>query len=265
VFTTVRGFVQKLNDDRIVMLGSLLAWGILNTLLPLMLCILALAGLVLRDPAQLAAIEAALLGLLPPQAVQPIEAAIQATANDAGAIGLIGLGFLLWNGTNFFLSVEEVVCLAYHVPRRDFVFQRVIALGALLAVTGLLVLASFTATLGFVSNIVLFAAFLLLYTVMPNRRQRWQQALPGALVASVLFLLILRVWPLYVALFGSGFSVYLAFGTLLLFLFWLWLVGLVIAGCAELNAFLEDPTRSVQLSRLSARGMDGRLELPGDP
>jgi uncharacterized BrkB/YihY/UPF0761 family membrane protein len=80
----------------------------------------------------------------------------------------------------------------------------------------------------------------------------------------VLFLLILRVWPLYVALFGSGFSVYLAFGTLLLFLFWLWLVGLVIAGGVELNAFIEDPTRSVQLSRLSARGMDGQLELHSD-
>jgi uncharacterized BrkB/YihY/UPF0761 family membrane protein len=43
-------FVTKLLQDEAPNLAALLAWGMLSTLLPLLMGILAVAGLLLRDP-----------------------------------------------------------------------------------------------------------------------------------------------------------------------------------------------------------------------
>ncbi len=79
---------------------------------------------------------------------------------------------------------------------------------------------------------------------------------------AALFVAVLRIFPIYVALFGSGFSVYAAFGTVLVFMFWLYIVGVVVVGGAELNAFLQEPKRSVMLASLAARALTGKLDLP---
>jgi len=113
-----------------------------------------------------------------------------------------------------------------------------------------------------VSLIGLFFAFVLLYRVLPNTPVSLRQALPGALLAAGLFVAVLRIFPLYIALFGAGFSVYAAFGTVLVFMLWLYIVGVVVVGGAELNAFLQEPERSVALSSLAARALTGKLELP---
>src|SRR5205823_4910350 len=58
-------FVKKVQDDQVPNLASLLAWGTLSALLPLVLGILALTGLVIRDPQRLDQIYNTLLALLP--------------------------------------------------------------------------------------------------------------------------------------------------------------------------------------------------------
>jgi len=245
-----------------MMLAALLAWGILNTLLPLILGVLALAGFVLQDPAQLLAVQNAILSVLPAQVAPAIREIMDNASANAGTVGLISLGFVLFNGTNFFVAMEEVFNLIYHVPMRGLVVQRVVALGMLLTFAALVVLASFTASMTLVSTLILMAAFGVLYLVIPNRPVSWKSTLPGAILAPLAFLLVLRVFPLYIALFGGGFSVYVALGGLLVFLFWLYVVGLIVVTGVELNSFIEHPTRSVHLSAISARGLAGQLELP---
>jgi hypothetical protein len=63
---------------------------------------------------------------------------------------------------------------------------------------------------------------------------------PGALLASVLLLLLTQVFPLYVALFPPNHA-YAFFGVFLVLTFWLYLLGMVLVLGAELNAFLEVP------------------------
>jgi membrane protein len=235
-------FVQRLFDDRIGTLASLVAWGTLNTLLPLILGVLALATLLLGNSPQVDAAEAAVLSLLPAEAAAVFDAAIQAARSAAGPTGLIGLGILLVNGTNFFTSLETVFNLAYHVPDRDFVRQRLVALGGLFVLTCLVLTSTAAAAstgVGMEFSVLgVLTMFVLLYWILPNTHLRPRQSLPGAIVATVCFLAILRLFPLYVALFGQGFSVYSAFGTVLLVMFWLYLVGVVVVGGVELNAFL---------------------------
>ena len=102
--------------------------------------------------------------------------------------------------------------------------------------------------------------FLLLYRVLPHKRQGWLQALPGAVLATLLLLVILQVFPLYLTFFGQGFEVYAAFGIVLLLMFWLYLLGLVLVLGAELNAFLEEPGRAAALAETTARAEVGDVD-----
>lgn len=279
-------FVQKFMDDRALMLASLLAWGMLNTFLPVLLGVLALIGLFLGDSPAAAAAEEKLFALLPAQASTLVRGSIASIQQVAGAAGLVSLGLLLFNGSNLFVTLESVFDLVYHVPERNLITQRLVSFAALFVLAGLLVLDTGAAVVGgifgegvlsvlphiwaalnesvasAVSVIGVLVTFLLLYWVLPNTHNSLRESLPGALVASALFVVVLRIFPLYVKLFGQGFSVYAAFGTVLLFMFWLYIVGVVVVGGAVLNAFLKEPERSVALSSLSARALTGRLELP---
>jgi membrane protein len=279
-------FGQKFMDDRALTLASLLAWGMLNTFLPLLLGIFALIGLLLGDsPAALAA-EEQLLGLLPAAASQLVQETVASIHRAAGGAGLISLGLLLFNGSNFFVTLESVFDLAYHVPERNIITQRVVSFAALFVVTALLLVSTGASILGgalgqgvaaiipqfaavidealgkAISMIGLVITILLMYWLLPNRHHSMRHALPGAVAASVALLLALQIFPIYVALFGGGFNLYAAFGTVLLFMFWLYIVGVILAGGAVLNAFLEDPQGSVALSSFVARALTGQLEVP---
>jgi hypothetical protein len=107
--------------------------------------------------------------------------------------------------------------------------------------------------------------FLLLYKILPNKPQGWQQTLPGALLATVLFFVILQVFPLYLAVFGKGFQAYAAFGVFLLLMFWVYLLGIVLVLGAELNAFLEEPGRSTALAETKAKAEKGQVAVEQQP
>lgn len=267
--STVGQFAQKFLADRGVDLAMLIAWGTLSTIFPVLLGIAAVAGGLLRDPERSARISGTLVQLVPAEAAQPLAAILQDTRQNAGTAGLVSVVLLLFNGSNLFANMESVFNRAYHVSDRDFVGERLMSLFMLVIVTALLLVSAVAYSLGGVlgtaSDAVLgllpFAVpgrglavlllgyalsissalitFLLLYRVLPNKRQSVRQVLPGSAMAAVLFFVLLQVFPLYTTFFGQGFATYAAFGMFLLLMFWTFLLGLVLVLGVELNAFLE--------------------------
>ncbi|MDQ6670279.1 MAG: YihY/virulence factor BrkB family protein [Chloroflexota bacterium] len=276
-------FLTKVMDDRAPNLAVLLAWGTLNTLFPLVLGILAIAGFVLRDPQRLEQLTGTLFAVLPEQAATTLSGILTSTRESAGTASIISILLLLFSGSNFFANMQMVFNLAYHVPDRNFVMQRVLGVVMLVIVTALLLISTTAYGLGnlmgslpialpfgpvlgriigwSVSIVSAIVMFLLLYKILPNRPQGWKETLPGALTASVLFFVILQVFPLYVAIFGKTFQAYAAFGVFLLLMFWLYLLGLVLVIGAELNAFLEEPGRSTALAETASKAEKGQVEL----
>ena len=274
-------------DDRGLTLASLLAWGILNTFLPLLLGVLSLIGVLLGDSAEALGAENRLLAALPEAVASLVRDSLAAIHQSATGAGLISLGLLLFNGSNFFVSLESVFDLAYHVPERNVIYQRVVSFAALFVVAACLVITSGAAILGgalgdtltdyiprlgaaidaglgtLISVTALVLMVVLMYWLLPNRHHNLLHALPGAALTSVALLLVVRIFPIYVALFGGGFSVYAAFGTILLFMFWLYIVGVILVAGAVLNAFLEDPEGSVEKSSIAARALTGQFDPPG--
>src|ERR687886_1732565 len=275
-------FVQKVQDDRAPNLAILLAWGTLNTLLPLTLGMLAIAGFVLRDPARLNQLTEVVFSVLPSEAARTLQGILTTTRQSAGAAGLISLLLLLLTGTNFFSNMQMVFNLAYHVEDRNFILQRVMSLIMLVIATALLLVSTTAYGLGnligalpialpvgpvlgrllgwLISIVSAIVLFLLLYKILPNKPQAWKQALPGALTAAVLFFVILQLFPLYTALFPPN-QAYAAFGVFLVLMFWLYLLGLVLVAGAELNAFLEEPGRATALAASKARAEKGQAQV----
>ncbi len=273
-------FVRKVLDDRAPNLAIILAWGTLNTMLPLMLGILSLAGLLLRDPQRVQTITNQLLAVLPASAAGTVQNVITPLAENAGKAGIVSLLLLLFTGSNFFANMQSVFDLAYHVSDRNFVVQRVVAVVMLIVVSVLVIVA--TTASGFAGLVSSFglaapvgpvlavalgwlialvsavALFILVYRILPNATQGWRNVIPGALLATVLTLVVSQVFPLYLKFFGGGFALYAAFGTFLVLMFWLYLEGLVIVLGAELNAYLEQPERSTALAEAQMQAQTGK-------
>jgi membrane protein len=279
-------FGQMLLDDGALSLASLVAWGMLNTLLPLFLGVLSVLGLFFGESGAAAAAEQTLLGLVPASLAPTIQQVFASFQRSAGVAGFISLLLLLLTGSNLFVTLESVFDVAYHVPQRSIVKQRLVSLCGLFAFTFVVLLATATIALGltlrdaaqafvpglwsqlqtrdgtFISCASLAIMFTPMYRWLPNRRNTLKFSVPGAAVAAVVLIIVSRVFPLYTALFGQGSILYAAFGSVLLFVFWLYCVGLALVGGAELNAFLEAPERASALAKLSAQARQGRLELP---
>src|SRR6185369_2674793 len=96
-------FVKKLLDDQAPNLASLLAWGTLSAILPLILGVLSVAGLMLRDPQVLDQVYKTVLALVPAKAAGPVGDALQGVRESSAApAGAVALVLLLYNGSSFF-------------------------------------------------------------------------------------------------------------------------------------------------------------------
>jgi membrane protein len=274
-------FVKKVLDDQAPNLAALLAWGTLSAILPLLLGMLSLAGLVLRDPNTLDKVYTTLYSMLPPDAVGPISGVLDSMRQGSAApAGIVAILLLLINGSSFFSNMASVFDQAYHVQGRNPIVERLIALGMLIVTAVLLVLSTLAAGLSSlvanvpdvlpvgpalgevvgwsISIVSVLILFLMLYRILPNVKQSWRDVSPGALLSSVLLLVVSQLFPLYVTLFPPNHA-YAVFGVFLVFTFWLYLVGLVFVLGAELNAFLRQAAQSAAPTEASVSEDDHRV------
>ena len=279
-------FTKKVLDDQTPNLGALIAWGTLSTLLPLLLGMLSLAGLVLRDQQRLDQVYNAVGSALPAAAAGPVTDVLDGMRQGSAApVGIVAIVLLLVSGSSFFSNMASVFDHAYHVEGRNMVVERLVALGMLVVTAALLVVSALAAGLtSLVSNVPgvlpigpllgqvvgwgvaivsVFVLFALIYRVLPNAAQTWRSVIPGTLLSMVLVILISQAFPIYVRLFPPNHA-YAVFGVFLVLTFWLYILGIVLVLGAELNAFLEQPTRSVALAEATAAAQRGQAEYDQD-
>ena len=232
--------------------ASVVAFNAFMTMFPLILGLLAVLGFVVRDQAIEGQVVKAIVGFFPTSGGQSttIIDALEGVRHNAGVFGILSVGGLLYTGTNFFSALEFALDKVDGVPMRDFLHQRLMGLGMLLAFVAAVLasvgagevaaLASFFPALGvLVGAPVMVALLCLVYKIVPNRRRKWRQVLPGAVLGGVLIEALTLVWPLYTRVmhgfntYGSAFALFFLLATWLFFLSQLILLG------AVLNRLLE--------------------------
>ena len=186
---------------------------------------------------------------LVPTAGDEVQQYLEQFASQAGALTAVGLVTFLLTALLLLFSIEESFNEIWGVQKGRVISQRVTVYWAMVTLGPLLMGASLsvstyllstqliqgseieaqTRSLGFrlLPFVIEVFAFLLLYSIMPNKRVSWRAAAIGAVIAAVLFELSKRLFSLFILNFNNYEVVYGALATIPIFLIWIYLSWLV--------------------------------------
>ena len=255
----IRATIREVQDDDCTHMAAGIAYYALFSLFPLLLGIIAIAGVVLQP----GAVQEELLDqttALFPGSKDLVAMNVDSIVASRQTLGLISLLGLLWSGSAIFAAIRRSVNRAWDVEKErpmlkqklvEFTMMAVVGvamLGSLLITTVFRVLlgldlreagglAAPLATIGaFTPLVVDFLAFSAIYRLVPNTVVSWRDVWPGALLAAVLFELGKNVFLWYLTERANYTLIYGSLASVIAFLFWAYLSALILLIGAELAA-----------------------------
>jgi membrane protein len=249
--------VQEFGHDNCSQMAAAISYYVLFSLFPLLIFSVGVLGILLQDSKLQDDLVKVVLDYIPlseGQGQNDVRDAVkQIAGTGSGAIGILGLLGMAWSGSNLFGVIRRSINLAYDLDvHRPIVRQKLLDLAmvagfapfviASLAGTAAIryvretsdeipVLSDASRSLGIVWDIVpllvpaaiSFAAFVILYWIVPATRVKVRNVLLGAGLAAVLFEVAKVGFALYVANFANYNVVFGSLGAVVAFLFWVYL------------------------------------------
>lgn len=199
--------------------------------------------------------------------------------------GLLSFGIIgtMWTASSGFSAMIDALDIAYDArASRTMIKQRLLAIGLMFITGGLMVLAMVLTLMGDraghffarvfhlsyafefswpflrwgIIGICIVLSLELLYFYGPNIKQRFKHSLPGAVVATVLWILISAAVNVYVSHFANYNKTYGAIGAVIALMFWLYVSSIAILIGAELNS---------ELLKVEGKKLQGQQRLePGE-
>jgi membrane protein len=260
---------REIRRDRVSSVAAGVAFFGMLSLFPALIAVVSCYGLI-ADPADVERQIRALAAVLPGPAQEVIGSRLRElseTSRDTLSIGLvISVVVALGTASSGTTAMIEAVNVAYDEPeRRGFFRLRALALAMALAVIVFGIVALFVITalpiafewaglgglgrtiatllrwplLALVAVIGLGA----LYRYAPNRdRARWRWVSPGAVIATLLWIVASLLFSLYVSGFGNYGATYGTLAGVILLMLWMYMSTLAILVGAEVNAEIEAQT-----------------------
>ena len=293
---------KESSEDDVLGLAAQLAYYFFLALFPAVLFILALASFfpltnVIDD------IVGALRPIAPSDVLGLLEDQLRRISNT-GSSGILTIGILgaLWSSSAAVVAIVGSLNRAYDIEEgRPWWKVRLTAIGLTVGLA-VLVLTSFTmivagptiasqvaSTFGLgsvfewtwkvlqwpLAFMLVSTAVGLVYYVAPDAEQDWAWITPGAVIGTMLWLVVSLVFKFYVTNFGDYNATYGAVGGVIVLLLWFYISGLAILVGAELNAEIDhaspygkDPGEKVpgqkkKIGAAAARAYQERLARPG--
>lgn len=260
---------SEVRDDRVTLVSAGVAFYALLALVPALVALISIYALV-ADPANVESQVGDWLRAAPLEVRELLASQLRAIAErGASTAGLgVGVGVLagLWSASNGVDNVVKALNIAYDEEEtRGFVHRRglslLLTLGAVafvLVAVGLIAVVpalldrtglggAAKAAIGALRWVLLLAgmatALAVLYRVGPDRDPRWNWLSPGAVGATVLWLVASAGFSIYTSTFAGYERTYGSLGAIVVLMLWLWITSLCVVLGAELNAELEHQTR----------------------
>ena len=271
----VRATFREVLDDNIMGLAAQTAYYFFFSLFPLILFAAPLLGLIGDKQEMIQAVMQRVAGTLPGDALDLVRNVVQDVVLAEGAPGLMSIGALLaaWAGSNIFNALIDALNRAYDVEEgRAWWKKRLIALASVIA-AGVVLLTATSIMLGgatiaewlgrqlglgesgvtvwaFLQYAVALALLIgtawMIYYFLPNIRQDRTQVLAGAIVATLLWILVTLLFRAYVVNFGAYSKTYGTVGGVIALLTWMYLSMLVLLVGGELNAEIHHGTGALE-------------------
>ncbi len=259
-------------------LAGQLAYFFLLFFFPFLIFLVSLVGLVIGDPeAGLKSLFGALSGLVPSNArvlvLDYVDSTLRSVSTGALVLGIVGA---LWLGQAAAISITKAANRSYRLEEsRPFWRLRgaclIITLGFTLLIAVLTVavfnlgahvsaaagLPEGVASLGKLSSwAMIFVAVTLsldlLYYLAPDAKLPFKWITPGGFIATVLLFVSDGVLSYYVANLGNYGQIYGQLATVIIFMLWLYVTGLMVLLGLEINAVLAraaEERKGVELIR----------------
>ncbi len=213
-------------EDRAPSMGAALAYYTAFSLAPLLIIVIAIAGLVFGQEAAQGAIMDQIQGLLGEEGGQAIQSML-ANASDLGTgitATVIGFAALILGATTAFVELQDDLDRIWKAPPRagsgiiNLIRSRLLSFGMILGIgfllTGSLVLSGAISALGkyffadmeavlqvanfVVSFGVITLLFAMIYKILPNIQIEWKDVWVGAAITALLFALGKSLIGLYI-------------------------------------------------------------------
>jgi membrane protein len=270
IWRTTRRLVWDTATDNTTGLAAQIAYQLLFALPFVLLFLWHLLGLFGTDPAKLHGMVAVLESFLPPDAkVQAIFDAAVASVVVTGSSGMlanVGIIFGIYLGTVFIATVARALGQTQGTPHQNWWSRYVISFFMLFWFAIVIFLCFnamvFGETLAGMAEVnfqlsiplqrwvaalnlpiiwlllILFA--LVLYLLTPEKYSTARQALPGAIFFSTGWIVVTKLFQLYVAKYNRYNPTYLALASIIMLLFWMYLTCFFLLLGGKLNAILRD-------------------------
>ena len=217
VWGVLKAAFSGYNDDNCLSRGAAIAYYTVTSIAPVLVIVIAIAGLVFGEKAASGAIVDQISGLMGKQGAEAIQAMIQGAANRKSGIiaTILGIGTLVITASGVFGEMQSALNAIWKAEPRGgtvsrLVWARVQGLG-LVAALGFLLLVSLVVStalsaldtylhgllpgielliraLSFLISFALIALlFAAIYKILPDRSIAWKDVVVGAIATSLLF------------------------------------------------------------------------------
>ena len=260
-YNFIHFIVMRFRQDRCAQIAASLTFTTLLSIVPLITIALTMfsAFPVFQDFSN--EIKTFLLdNLMPNKAGSVITQYMQQFAESAARLTTVGIAFLTVMAMLMMLTIDQAFNVIWRVSRPRPLLKRLVIYWAVLTLAPLLIGASLSLTswlvglsMGYAKHIPIFGvgtlkilpvmlttlAFALLFRLVPNRYVPRVHAWTGAIIASIMFESMNRIFAYYISHFPSYKLVYGAFASVPIFLLWIYLSWLTILIGALITASLS--------------------------
>jgi membrane protein len=200
----------------------------------------------------------------PSGTLELIETNLTQMSQKNGALLSFGIIGTIWSASNGINAIIKALNRAYKVKEgRSFLKTRAMAIlltfAMILVIVVALILPVFGKQIGvflfsifelseefitgwnalrwLVSSVIILVIFIGLYWLAPNKKLSCRSAVPGAVFATVGWILTSYAFSFYVSNFGNYSATYGSIGAIIVLMIWLYISGIIIIIGGEVNAF----------------------------
>ncbi|MDQ8733590.1 YihY/virulence factor BrkB family protein [Paenibacillus sp. LHD-38] len=270
----VKCLYSRFRDDDVPALGAQLTYYLILSFFPFLIFMVSLLGFIELSGDS---VVAELIRLLPSEASETISGILtEVVDNSSGTLLSFGMIATIWSASNGINAIVKGLNKAYDVEeQRPFWKVRGISLLATVFLVVVIMLVMLMLIFGKAIGEYLFqwmnypdgfqwiwgilkyaipitamaAAFTLLYWMVPSRRLSFKEALPGAVFATLGWIITSLAFQFYMNNFGNYSKTYGSLGGMIILLIWLYISSILIMLGGEINATLasakSNPPRSI--------------------
>lgn len=258
----LKSLFSRFNEHKIAQIGGQLAYFFLLSIYPFLIFLNVLIGSF--DITNTAVIDF-LKPIFPVQIVELISSYVEhITQNQSAGLLSFGIVVVIFSASRAVRTLDSIINNAYGIKEKRGFFYGVtlsmlfiLLMGFLLLIAILFVAFSRNLFLKFFSVIpielvslistlrwlvlvfTLVFVLAMLYYIIPNKKIRFRNIIPGTLFSSAGFIALTLGFSTYVSHFMRESALYGTIGAVLLLTLWLYIAGIILTIGAELNSIME--------------------------